>query len=828
MNVKSVEKKRKDLENIAVTSDVAGEYNYDDKPISTSRTLVKVSAIRPDSFMSKVLKDHSSSKSSRGFIRFISTMLHKFAKSMRKASAFRMLVLFLILAITLVQVGPLFGTVPSNSVAAASEPMDRTGYIKTGTANVRSSTEFSNNLVAELRQNDKVTIISRVKGAYSKSYYSDVWYEISFTHGGTTKKGYLIGNLVMLDPIDTAIMKSDFEKYLTLNGFPESYKPLLRELHAKYPNWVFEAFHTNFEWQTVIDNQDTGGKNLIEHYFDESWRSSVSKETSSGLETVYEWDTDRWINHDGGSDRYYTKGWFVVSRDLLSYYIDPRNGLKPNSEGKYSSIFQFLRLDRYNVNSGENSNGVQAILNGTFMQDKSYCDSFISAAGITIKANTGFGINPYHLASRSKIELGSKGSASVRGQFSDDRLALGINIADDKYYDNYYNFYNIGANNDTTRALENIKNGLKYAKYGSNRYADPPFVSQSDAENLLIPWNTKERAIAGGAYFISRNYVDKLQNTVYYQKFNVINCIGNDNYFYHQYMGAVMAPTSESSIMYKAYEAAGTMQNASLYFSIPVYLNMPETASPLPAKTGNPNNWLKSISINGLNVTPTFDPAKTDGYTLVVEGEVNKVSINVTLVSSKSSLTINGIATNKAEIPLDVGKNSVTISVKAQNGNLRNYIIDVIRKDPGEMPALVSEELSINNNTVSGLSVSKTVGQIKQQVLSTSPEYQLIITTPDGTLMADDEVVGTGAVVKFIRNGYEATNSYSIIVYGDINGDAEINIADVTSAFRHVMKRDELGSYKLIASDVNKDGETNIADVSSVFRHIMGRADIVQ
>jgi hypothetical protein len=30
VNVKSVEKKRKDLENIAVTSDVAGEYNYDD------------------------------------------------------------------------------------------------------------------------------------------------------------------------------------------------------------------------------------------------------------------------------------------------------------------------------------------------------------------------------------------------------------------------------------------------------------------------------------------------------------------------------------------------------------------------------------------------------------------------------------------------------------------------------------------------------------------------------------------------------------------------------------------------------------------------------
>ncbi|MDD2375563.1 MAG: hypothetical protein PHD23_09445, partial [Eubacteriales bacterium] len=92
MNVKSVEKNRKDLENITVTSEVAGEYNYDDKPISTSRTLGDVSVIRPDSFMSKVLKDHSSNKPSRGINRFISTMLHKFAKSTKKASAFRMLV----------------------------------------------------------------------------------------------------------------------------------------------------------------------------------------------------------------------------------------------------------------------------------------------------------------------------------------------------------------------------------------------------------------------------------------------------------------------------------------------------------------------------------------------------------------------------------------------------------------------------------------------------------------------------------------------------------------------------------------------------------------
>ena len=52
----------------------------------------------------------------------------------------------------------------------------------------------------------------------------------------------------------------DFEK--SIADFPESYKPYLRELHMKYPNWIFEAFDTDLDWDTVIDNE-YGIKNLV-------------------------------------------------------------------------------------------------------------------------------------------------------------------------------------------------------------------------------------------------------------------------------------------------------------------------------------------------------------------------------------------------------------------------------------------------------------------------------------------------------------------------------------------------------------------------------------
>ena len=40
----------------------------------------------------------------------------------------------------------------------------------------------------------------------------------------------------------------DFEAYMDKQGFPENYKPYLRQLHELYPNWEFKAFDTRMKW----------------------------------------------------------------------------------------------------------------------------------------------------------------------------------------------------------------------------------------------------------------------------------------------------------------------------------------------------------------------------------------------------------------------------------------------------------------------------------------------------------------------------------------------------------------------------------------------------
>ena len=129
-----------------------------------------------------------------------------------------------------------------------------------------------------------------------------------------------------------------------------------------------------------------------------------------------------------------------------------------------------------------------------------------------------------------------------------------------------YNFYNIGATS-SSEPMGAIKNGLQYAKDGKG-------ASTETKNKYLIPWNSKEKAITGGAIFIGSSYINVGQNTIYLQKFDVIDKNG-DGLFWHQYMTNVLAPYSESKSIYSGYQKIGMLDSA-ITFIIPIYNNMPD------------------------------------------------------------------------------------------------------------------------------------------------------------------------------------------------------------------------------------------------------------
>lgn len=495
-----------------------------------------------------------------------------------------------------------------------------------------------------------VAIEDEIIWCYVRTYYDDEYFY------GYIRSNYLDSDsdlLLMSNELISGSTILDFEAKLAAQGFPESYKEKLRALHELYPAWEFKAYHTGLDWDYVVENESGIGDNLIENY-------DVGIEWKSLEPGAYSWKTDTFTVFDGSS-------WVTVSEAGLKYYLDPRNFMDADT------IFQFEVLNF--SPSYQTIDGVENVLHNTTMAGSSYSYNdelgnkrTVTYAETIMMAAEYSGVSPFHLASRIKqeITLGRDAvSNSVTGTVSG--------------YEGLYNYYNIGATHSTESGGA-IRNGLRFARNGS---------SNADLNlSCMIPWNTKFRSIVGGAYYIGRNYINKGQNTIYLQKFNVTGT----NSFWHQYMANVRAPYSEGRRLLDAYD---NPEQINIVFLIPVYQNMPEDPCPVPEKQYNPNNWLKTLKVydeddNKLTLTPSFDYTVDQQYDMIVDSSVSRIKIKTTTVSSLAEVT------SKKAFKLDYGKNRIVVKVKAENGDIRKYIINVVREEAPEKTGDTTEDIDVS------------------------------------------------------------------------------------------------------------------------------------
>ena len=305
-------------------------------------------------------------------------------------------------------------------------------------------------------------------------------------YDGTTRTGYVVAAYVSFDPQPDP----DFEALLDAEGFPESYRPGLRRLHAKFPQWQFKTVPTGLKFADAVNIMYTPGYSLIPNSYNDAWKSLD--------ERYYDWYTNQWRPYDGTVDP-----WVMCDPAYIAYYMDPRNMMSEKD------IFQFEALsDQAEVYLEA---GVEVILRGSFMGSTRFtypdpdtgADTKITYAQAFIHASQFSNVSPYHLAARSRIEVvhrDGSASASATGLFSQALAAKSLPVVYD--YDGYYNFYNIGASH-STQPLGNIRNGLEYAKFGPDR---KPEQTETD-DKILIPWSDRYRSIVGGSLAIGRNYV---------------------------------------------------------------------------------------------------------------------------------------------------------------------------------------------------------------------------------------------------------------------------------------------------------------------------------
>ena len=647
-------------------------------------------------------------------------------------------------------------TVMANPVSVQADTV-RVATITGDGVNFRNGPGTEYTSLGKLSKGTTGTYVSQGTASTGK-----IWYQL--TINGQT--GWVHSDYVSLSA--EVSPDSDFEAYLTAQGFPESYKESLRVLHAMYPNWVFEAQHTNLDWSTVISEEYKLGRSLIYSSAISSWKS-----TQTG---AYDWTTSTWVELDSG-------GWVAASKEIIAYYMDPRNFLGQNT------VFQFLKqsYDASTADTATVRSNLKSMVAGTFLgngyggNSEAYIDDIMNAAATN-------GVSPYVLASMIIQEQGSNGSGgSISGTVAG--------------YEGYYNFFNIGAYKTSTMTA--VQRGLWYAS-----------GSGTGATSYYRPWNTRSASIMGGAKHYGEGFVSVGQDTMYLKKFDLVGEL-----YTHQYMTNIAGAYSEGLIMANAYNE--TARESALVFKIPVYKNMPDTVCEKPTKDGSPNYMLKSLSISGQSLTPTFSYTETS-YSLIVDNSVSSITVSAAAYDSNAKIT--GTGTHN----LSVGTNNIEVKVTAQNGDVRTYTIKVVRNSGGSTtvtPTLSSSTYRISGSTISGLTAVPTTASTFKSNLSVSNGSIKVYTASGGENTGN---IGTGNLVKLYDTNGTLSGTYTVVVYGDINGDGDISSVDLLRVRKHLVQASTLSGVYSTAADTNKDGSISSIDLLRVQKHIVNASKIQQ
>ena len=541
-------------------------------------------------------------------------------------------------------------------------------------------------------------------------------------------------------------------------------KEKIEQLKAEHPNWNFKILYTGIEWEELIANEYIG--------HGASPRNLIPANKSN-----YSGD---WVCGICGPNKYYDSGkWSCASENALKYMLDPRNSM--NS----ADIFQFQELT-YSEQSNYSIETIKLILANTIFET----DEFAKAI---YESGKNANVDPYYIAVRIRQEQGTDGSALSSGEGYNDE------------YVGYYNFFNISASGNSSEEI--IKNGLGYAKEQG--------------------WDTIEKALEGGAKFIAKKYISAGQNTLYFQKFDVVE---DEIYglYWHQYMQNLLAAQNEGTTVRKLYESLGAKEN-NYTFIIPVYENMPENACSRPS-TISSENIIISTDLVKINVRESLrmrnepNGAETVGW--VYAGEI------VTRLE-KATEKIGGTYWDK------VMKSNGTTGYCARETydteeNYKIYLEDVANSNSDLDTGIDLEEnngidIGIENEVVDIITATNK-GKFNEQehIITIVPtatvsdiaemfEGSIEVKKSDGSTLAFSDTVSTGAIVN---------NKYNVIKIGDVNGDGETTALDAAMILRYTVGQYDLTTASMQAGDIGSSGTPTALDAAKILRYTVGQFNI--
>ena len=507
-------------------------------------------------------------------------------------------------------------------------------------------------------------------------------------------------------------------------------------------------------------------------YTDINWADAIANEyvghgsSPRNLVPANNINYDRdWICNVCGEQTYDSGKWYCASEAAIAYMMDPRNSLN------YSDIFQFMQLSYTDCNYER----IYAMVEGTFLQN---------SVNVIIDSAQKYDVNAYYIVARLLQEQGKNGSTLTAGN--------GYN----GQYEGYYNAFNIGANGNGKENV--ILNGLATAQ--------------------SYEWTSLDSSIIGGTEIIAKRYIARGQNTLYFQKFDVENSDGN--LYWHQYKQKILADQLEGQTLLNRFEDIDAI-NAYYTFIIPVYKNMPLSASQRPSSTSSPSNPVNPD-------TPTTSNMVRVNVTgsLYLREEPSKNSEKIDKVYKDEIVTRLVKATEKVDgtywdyvMKANGSRGYAARETYDTEPNYKLYLVPVEDENPST-PEVPDDEAVIRNDKVKINTVTNNVTTVPGatvQDFSNLIGKDVTAKNSNGDVLNSDAKLSTGCVIN---------DEYTVAVLGDVNGDGETTALDAAIILRYTVNQYNMTEVQKNAGDLANSNNPTALDAAKILRYTVGQYNI--
>lgn len=130
-----------------------------------------------------------------------------------------------------------------------------------------------------------------------------------------------------------------------------------------------------------------------------------------------------------------------------------------------------------------------------------------------------------------------------------------------------------------------------------------------------------------------------------------------------------------------------------------------------------------------------------------------------------------------------------------------------------------------NNGYINGVSVGTTVNTLTNKLKDAK---SVSVINASGKGISGNTKIGTGNIVTVTDEDGKTKYSYTVVVYGDVNGDGAITASDYVNIKNYILGKSKLSSAAMKGADSNKNGKVTASDYVVIKNYILGKTNISQ